>query len=97
MATPTKIIENVSLFKDFNFRNEWKEPWTKQQYDVHFYGKKAKVVCRTPFASEPEISRLVKLSNVGSWTGGDKPNRYGYQLTVNGHQAFFICEHNIHE
>lgn len=90
------IIKKVTMFKDFNFKEKYEG--IMNDYDVEFIGQKARVICNAPFVADADnTSRLNKLTNVGSWTGGEEPNKYGYSLIVNGTRVYFIVEHNIYQ
>lgn len=84
-------IIKTRLFKDFNVSIPWDDGC---EFDVEFDGNKARVKTNVPF-SNVKLSRLNKLTPLGSWTGVGKPDRYMYGLTVNGHRAFMIVEYKI--
>jgi hypothetical protein len=90
------IIKDVTLYKDFNFKEKYEG--IIDDFDVEFIGKKARVICNSPLVDEKDnTSRLNKLSMIGSWTGGEDEDKYGYALIVNGKEVYFIVEHNINE
>ncbi len=92
------IIENVELFKDFNFSDSWNKAssFDKDGFKVEFKDGKARVYTNTPFCNN-ERSRFAKLNSVGGWTGDGKDVR-GYSLRVNGYTVYFrvdILKHKI--
>jgi len=75
------IIENITLYKDFNFTKEWCDMFGS--YEIQIVGEKARVKLHSIFGSNKQ-SRLNKLNQVGSI--GDVKL---YNLTVNGQKVFF--------
>lgn len=90
------VIENVKMFEDKNFNKEYNS-FSKEGWSIEIHpNNKVKVRSTDPF-SKKKKSRLNKVKFSGSWIGGQEPNRYAYQVTVNGKEAFFIVEYNIFE
>jgi len=85
------MIIKTKLFKDFNASIPWDGGC---EFNVEFKGDKARVMANLPF-SYLKVSRFNKLTPLGSWTGGDKPGKYMYSLTVNGSKVFMIVEYKI--
>lgn len=81
----------TKLFRDFELSRVWDNG---QEFEVEFIGRKAKVHTNTLF-TDNRVSKLSKLTPLGSWTGGGKPDRYMYGLTANGHRVFMIVEYKI--
>ena len=91
------LFEDVKLFEDINFNKPVKQIMGKFNVEVS-NNNKARVICDSPYVSNKDnTSRLNKLTSVGSWAGGDTPNRYGYSLIVNGHRVYFIVERSIYD
>lgn len=85
----TTVIK-TKLFKDFNASKPYNNGY---EFQVEFKGDKARV--KSPAFSLIEYSRFNKLTPLGSWTGGGKPGKYMYSLTVDGQKAFMIVEYKI--
>lgn len=91
------IVENVELFKDFDFSDSWNEAssFDKDGFKVEFNGGKARVYSNTPFCNH-ERSKFAKLNLVGRWTGDGK-DVCGYALKVNGNTVFFRVDMMKHK
>ena len=81
----------TKLFRDYNLSHVWDNG---DLFEVEFIGDKAKVHTNTLFTTN-RVSKLSKLTPHGSWTGGGKPGKYMYSLTVNGQKVFMIVEYKI--
>lgn len=85
----TTVIK-TKLFKDFNVSKPYDNGF---EFQVEFKGNKARV--KSNVFSLVEYSKFNKLTQHGSWTGGEKPDKYMYSLTVNGQKVFMIVEYKI--
>ena len=81
----------TKLFKDFNASIPFDNG---DQFEVEFIGDKARVHANIPFTYK-KVSKLSKLTPLGSWTGGKEPGKYMYSLTVNGNKVFMIVTYKI--
>jgi len=81
----------TKLFRDFDLSRAWDNG---DLFEVEFIGNKAKVHTNTLFTTN-RVSKLSKLTPLGSWTGGGQPGKYMYSLTVNGHRVFMIVNYKI--
>ena len=84
-------IIKTKLYRDFNFSQVFDNG---DEFEVEFVGDKARVHTNTLFTTT-RVSKLSKLHMIGSSTGGSKPGKYMYSLTVNGQKVFMIVEHKI--
>ncbi len=84
-------IIKTKLFKDFNLNQVFDNGY---DFEVEFIGDKARVHTNTLFTTT-RVSKLNKLHMCGSWTGGGKPGKYMYSLTVNGQKVFMIVNYEI--
>ena len=79
-----ETITNITLYKDFNFKEEWSN--VLGSYDIEIIGEKARVKqnISIPFYSVKK-SRLNTLRQIGKISGGVKL----YRLIVNGLDVYF--------